>query len=44
MLSAVIAPEATERPPELEPGEGVAQSGGFDVWRGTAGDLAEEAR
>ena len=41
---AVVAPEATERPPELEPGEGVAQTGRFDVGRRPAGDLAEEAR
>ncbi len=41
---AVIAPEATERPPELEPGESVAQTGQFDVGRRPAGDLAEEAR
>ena len=41
---AVVAPEATERPPELEPGEGVAETGRFDVGRCPPGDLAEEAR
>ena len=41
---AVVAPEATERPPELEPGESIAQTGRFDVRRRPAGDLAKEAR
>ena len=40
---AVMLAQPTERPPEPEPGEGVAETGRLDVRRRLPGDVAEEA-
>ena len=40
---AVVLAEATERPPEAEPGQRVAETGRLDVRRRLPGDVAEEA-